>query len=245
MKKIILLGTFLVSTLANALNFSVYPTRFEAVGNKITTEELTVTNNTLQPLRIEIFASEDEEYGKEYNLNSNITIFPKNISIKPGASQKVRFRIKPDERLKDGEFKSNLTFKEIPYEIKSTATEEKKADEIVSNLQFITEVLIPVYSYGENIKLDGELKNLKTTYMSESLNLKCKTISKGTASIQFYYEIDVAGDKYSGKIGNSARVGEKELNISIPLKKGLKGKKANLKIFDQQGKEYYKSMISL
>lgn len=245
MKKIILFGIFLLSTLANALNFSVYPTRFEATGSTPTTKDLTITNNTLQPLRIEIFASADEEYGEDYNLNSNITIFPKNVSIKPGASQKVRFRIKPDERLKDGEFKSNLTFKEIPYEIKTTATEEKTSNRIDSNLQFITEVLIPVYSYGENIKLDGELKNLQSSYKGESLVLKCKTISKGNASIQFFYEIEIDEDKYSGKLGNSARNGEKDLNITIPLKKGLKGKKATLKIFDQEKKEYYNSKIPL
>lgn len=245
MKKIILLGIFLLSTLANALNFSVYPTRFEVVGNTVTTQELTITNETLQPLRIEIFASSDEEYGKDYNLNSNITIFPKNVSIKPGASQKVRFRVKPDERLKEGEFKSNLTFKEIPYEIKSTANKEKESNSIESNLQFITEVLIPIYSYGENLVLDGELKNLQYVYKGEGVNLQLKTISKGNASIQFFYEIEVAGDKYSGKLGNSARIGEKSINIFIPLKEGLKGKKATLKIFDQEEKEYYNSKISL
>lgn len=245
MKKLILLGTFLLSTLVSALNFSVYPTKFETTGNTTTTKELTITNNTLQPLRIEIFPSADEEYGKEYNLDSNITIFPKNVSIKPGASQKVRFRIKPDERLKEGEFKSNLTFKEVPYEIKTTATEVKNSDKLESNLQFITEVLIPVYSYGENIKLDGELNNLQSSYIGESLVLKCKTISKGNASIQFFYEIEIDKDKYSGKLGNSARIGEKNLNIAIPLKKGLKGKKASLKIFDQENKEYHNSIISL
>lgn len=245
MKKSIILVFFLLFSLANALNFSVYPTKFEVEGNTTTTKELTVTNNTLQPLRIEIFTSEDEEYGKEYNLNSSITIFPKNVSIKPGASQKVRFRIKADEKLKDGEYKSNLTFKEIPYEIKTTTVNDEEYNKIESNLKFITEVLIPVYSYGENIKLEGELTGLKTSYVGENLILSCKTVSEGTGSIQFFYEIEIDGKKYNGKLGNSARIGERDLNITIPLKKGLKGKKAILKIYDQREKKYYNGAIVL
>lgn len=244
MKRIILLGILLMSTAASALNFSVYPTKFLLDGTKISTEEITITNNTLEPLRVEIYPEGDKEYGEEFNLNSNITIFPKNVSIKPGASQKVRFRVKSDEKIKNGEFKSDLIFKEIPYEIKTTKTKEENSTEIVSNLQIVTELAIPVYTQGKDIKLDAQIKNLTFKYNGSEILIVGDTSSKGNASTEFIYSIEVDGKKYSGRLGNSARVGDKRLSLSIPVKENLKGKKANIKVIDQSGKEHYKKYIT-
>ena len=62
---------------------------------------------------------------------------PKNIFLKPGGTQLTRFRFKPDTNVKDGQYKSNLIFREIPSEIKTEAKTEEKVDTLVSNIKFI------------------------------------------------------------------------------------------------------------
>lgn len=246
MKKYLLIFQMLIITvLSYSLNFTVYPTRFLVPIDRITTQELKVINNTEEPLRVEIFTEADEEFGKEYNLNSNIKIFPNTVSIKPGESQIVRFRIKPDKKLNDGEYKSYLTFKEVPYEIKSEETEEEK--KISSNLKFNTEISIPVLSLDETTsKVVGRIENLAYNYNGTDLNIKCTTISEGNTTLQVFYILKIEGmSSIKGKIGYSKREGKKDLNVGILLPVEVKGKKANLKVFDQTGKEYYNKKISL
>lgn len=244
-KYIIMFQMLIITALSYALNFTVYPTRFLVPIDSITTQELKIINNTEGPLRVEMFVESDKEFGEEFNLNSNIKIFPNIISIKPGESQIVRFRVKPDKKLNDGEYKSYLTFKEVPYEIKSEEKEEKK--KISSNLKFNTEISIPVLSIAETTsEVIGKVENLTYSYNGTDLNIKCTTISKGNTALQIFYILTVDGlPTIKGKIGYSKREGEKDLDVGVILPAEVKGKKANLKIFDQTGKEYYNKKISL
>ena len=88
---IILLLSF--SVLSYSLNFSVAPTGFSVELDKTSTQEITIINNTAEPLRLAASFQSDSEFGEKYNLNSNLTIFPKIISLKPAGKQIVRFRI--------------------------------------------------------------------------------------------------------------------------------------------------------
>ena len=118
---IILLLSF--SVLSYSLNFSVAPTGFSVELDKTSTQEITIINNTAEPLRLAASFQSDSEFGEKYNLNSNLTIFPKIISLKPAGKQIVRFRVKPDSSIKDGEYKSLLTLTELPGEIKTIPNE--------------------------------------------------------------------------------------------------------------------------
>lgn len=142
MKKIILIFILAIfSTLSYSLNFSIAPTKFEVDLNKRETQEAFIINNTSSPLRIEVYLDTLEGY-EEKNLNSNIVIFPKKVSVRPGGKQTVRFRVKDIENLKDGEYKSLLVFKEIPKDIKTTGT--NKSDEIITEFSFITELAVRI-----------------------------------------------------------------------------------------------------
>lgn len=245
MKKIVIIGLFyLLSTLGFALNFTVYPVRFDVDSQKVTTHEITLTNNTLEPLRIEAYPEVDKSFGEKYNLNDKIVLFPKVVSIKPGASQTIRFRVKPNAEMKNGEYKSFITFKEQPSEIKTTAKTGEDGN-ITSNVRFITEISIPVYSLGKNQIVDGNITNVECITSGNMLNLKGKSFSKGNTALIFSYTLDVIGTdvKLNGKLGNSAREGEKELSLAFTAKDGLKGKKARLKITDQTGKVHFNKDI--
>lgn len=125
-----------------SLNFTAAPVNFEINLEKTTTEEVILINNTPSPLRIEAYIDTLEGY-EEKNLNSNIVIFPKKISIKPGGKQVIRFRVKPSKDMESGKYKSLLVFQEIPSEIK-TQGEDDKITGVAVGFQLITELAIVV-----------------------------------------------------------------------------------------------------
>lgn len=245
MKKIIGILFILITGISYSLSFTVYPTKFDVDYKKVGVYEIEIINNTLEPLRIEIFPEADKEFGEDYNVNKNITIVPKNIFLKPGGTQLTRFRFKPDTNVKDGQYKSNLIFREIPSEIKTEAKTEEKVDTLVSNIKFITEMAIPVYLTTDNIRLDGEVKNVEVIGKGKNLLIKCDTNSKGNSSIELLYSLEILDtkEKLTGILGYTARTGNETISLAVSLKNNLKGKRGIFKIYDKDGKVYFKKDV--
>lgn len=144
MKKILYFFIFTISYFSSyALNFTIAPTSFEVDLDKVETHEVFVINNTVTPLRLEVYVDTAKDYEKK-SLNSNIVIFPKKISIKPGAKQIVRFRVKVPKELEKGKYKSLLVFREIPSELKQKVEIKSTNEGVATNLSFITEIAIGV-----------------------------------------------------------------------------------------------------
>lgn len=245
MKKFLLILFLTINCIGYSLNFKLYPTSFNLDINKTSINEVTIINETLNPLRVTIFPEKDVEFGEEFNLNNNITVVPKNISLKPGASQVIRFRIKPDAVRKTGEFRSYLTFKETPPEIKTSASKSSK--DLTSNIQFITELSIPISASGDSLVVDGTVKNVKLKYNGNVALLTTTITSKGNTAMRLNYDLEVIGKniKKSGSIGSSKRNGTVDSSTAIELGKKLEGNKVKLIIKDQNGKEYYNNILSL
>lgn len=245
MKKFLLILFLTINCIGYSLNFKLYPTSFNLDINKTSINEVTIINETLNPLRVTIFPEKDVEFGEEFNLNNNITVVPKNISLKPGASQVIRFRIKPDAVRKTGEFRSYLTFKETPPEIKTSASKSSK--NLTSNIQFITELSIPISASGDSLVVDGTVKNVKLKYNGNVALLTTTITSKGNTAMRLNYDLEVIGKniKKSGSIGSSKRNGTVDSSTAIELGKKLEGNKVKLIIKDQNGKEYYNNILSL
>ncbi|MCB8565962.1 COG1470 family protein [Fusobacterium ulcerans] len=244
MKKLLFIILLLnISILSYSLNFSVAPTGFSVGLSKPSTHEITILNNTTEPLRLNAVFHSDPAFGEDYNLNSNLTVFPKTISLKPAGKQTVRFRVKPDSKLENGEYKSLLTFTEVPGEIKTTA----ESNETSSNLKFITEINISVYGYKGDLTHKGTLSDVKLAYNGASAVISASSFSEGNTSLKFSYSLKVQGSnaEASGLFGISAREGNKDLSLSTQLGPNLKGKKAKLVITDQDGKVYYDKVHTL
>lgn len=240
MKKLLFIVLLLnLSILSYSLNFSVAPTGFSVELNKPSTQEITILNNTTEPLRLDAVFQTDSDFGEKYNLNSTLTIFPKTISLKPAGKQTVRFRVKPDSSIQDGEYTSLLTFTEIPGEIKTVSSNNK--NNVSSNLNFITKISISVYGYKGNLIHKGTLSDIKLNYNGNSVIISASSFSEGNTSLKFSYSLKVQGSnaETSGLFGISAREGKKDLSLSAQLGLNLKGKKAKLIITDQNGKVYY------
>lgn len=243
-KTIYFILLIILSFNAYALNFSVFPTGFRLSLEQVITEEVTITNGTSFPLRLEAFSESDLEFSEKYNLNSNITVFPKIISIKPGGKQTVRFRVKPSPNMESGEYKSYLTFKEVLGEIKTTAPEN---DSIGTNIAIQTEISIGIFGEKGTADVKGSLSSINLSYDGNNLNISSLSSSEGNTSIKFFYSLEVLNSnlKSDGFFGMSARNGKKEISLMMEAPEKLKGKKAKLKITDQDGKVYYDKVHTL
>lgn len=225
----------LINFMAYGANFSVAPTRFELRVDKVETNEVYITNNTNRPLRIETYIESDQDFGKDYNLNENIAIFPKVVVIKPAGKQIIRFRVKPTSNLKNGEYKSYIVFKEIPYEVK-TSGEKKKDNDGASNVIIVTELGISVYGITGDEILKGRIENFKLTCKNNVLGISFDSISEGNTSIKYRYLIEDSRGKNlaEGRVGNSLRNGKTKIGVALTEINDFKGKNIKVKILDQK-----------
>ncbi|WP_293958751.1 hypothetical protein [uncultured Fusobacterium sp.] len=131
---------FIVSVVTYCVNFSVSPTKFEVDLSKNNIFEVHLLNNTSKPLRLEVYTEIPVGY-EDSNLNDNIVIFPKKVSIKPGGKKEVRFKVEAIENKEKKNFKTLLVFRE---RLPNLIGESKKGN-INMELGFITEIAIGVY----------------------------------------------------------------------------------------------------
>lgn len=246
MKKIfVFFMTFIIGINLYALNFSVAPTSFKVELKKPVTQEVYIINNTPAPLRIETYLEAADSF-ENFNLNNDITVFPKMISIKPGAKQTIRFRIKPNPEMKDGEYRSLLIFKEVPKEIKTVITDNQNSKGLSTELTFITEVAIGVSGIKGKPVIDGTVQDIKAAYDGKLLSLQCNTISKGNTAMRINYVLENENGNIisEGRLGTSARTGEKKLSANIEIPE-LKAKKIKLILKNQDNKIIYTGTNSL
>lgn len=247
MKKLYLFFIMLsINIIVYGTNFSVAPTRFELKIDKIATNEVYVSNNTQKPLRIETYIESDNEFGADYNLNSNIAVFPKVIGIKPGGKQVVRFRVKPGQNLKDGEHKSYIVFKEIPPEIKTIGDKKSTGDDI-TNISIVTELGISIYGTIGEEELKGRIENFKANYEKNILVMEYDAISDGNISFKYRYIIeDEKGNILnSGKSGISSRNGKKHIRLGISELPKIKGNSVKIKLLDQYDNILYEEKVKI
>lgn len=237
-----------ISVISYTFNFSVMPTIFAVDLTKVSTNEVYLTNNTSEPLRIEIYPESDSDFSEKYTLNSNIIVFPKIVAIKPGATQTVRFRIKASPNMEKGEYKSLLTFKELESNIKTVQNEESNriAESIGTNITMLTEVSINIFGQNGVGETKGSLSDIKINYNNNYINISSMSTSEGNTSLKFFYKINILNSNLEtdGLFGLTLRNGKTPINVSIPGR-NLKGKKAEITIVDQDGKIYYKKIHTL
>lgn len=103
---------FIVSVVTYCVNFSVSPTKFEVDLSKNNIFEVHLLNNTSKPLRLEVYTEIPVGY-EDSNLNDNIVIFPKKVSIKPGGKKEVRFKVEAIENKEKKNFKTLCNYSAI------------------------------------------------------------------------------------------------------------------------------------
>lgn len=237
---------FLMGLTSFSFNFSVAPTRFEIILDKINTNEITLINNTTSPMRLESFLESAPGY-ERYSLNEYIKLYPKLVAIKPGSKQVVRFRVKPNSAMEAGEYKSYVVFKEIPLK----DTMNKNDGKVDAQIKMITEVGISIYGYYGEINRATNISNLNVMYNLKSSNLKitADSNSKGNSSELLKQKIEVFGANgavektVDSQFGRTERNGKSKIESSLKIE-GLKGKKVRVTIYDSQDKVIDKKTIN-
>lgn len=244
MKKIILICFIIFTQSVWSLNFSIAPTKFEADLSKTTYHEAYIINNTAQPLRIEVYTEAPKSYEK-YNLNDEITIFPKIISIKPASKQEIRFRVKSSENIKNGEYKSLLVFREVPGKIKKTVSVKSENSKMETELHMITEAAVNVFGRAGNVSLKGKIKNFKYNLKNGKLYMTADVLSEGNTALKINYIIKEGNKKISqGKFGNSLRTGENRISKEILFDSESDLKNLKIILLEQNNKILYENYIN-
>ncbi|MFK4784969.1 molecular chaperone [Fusobacterium sp. MFO224] len=251
MKKLLMLFTgVLMSIQVLAFNFSVAPTRFEVSLDKIATNEVILMNNTAEPMRVSTFLEAPDGYGK-YNLNENIKLYPKMVSIKPGGRQIVRFRVKPSPNMEPGEYKSYIVFKEKEGQIKKVETNVEETTGIGVQIKMLAEIGISIYgTYGEQI-VKGNLSNFAVKLVNgNNVIMGCDLVSEGNASLKLSRKLEILNKAgkvekvYDTEFGRSARNGKSRIDNSMTVD-NIKGKTIRVTITDQLNRVLYKGTHTL
>ena len=143
-----------------AFNIGIAPTGFYTSLDKNETHEIMVTNNTMEPMRVEISVEKDEGWEK-YDMGDMMKIYPKNITLKPNGSRSVRFAVKGSKELPEGEYKTKLVFKELPGKPKAEKKEIKgeTGQEVGVEFELLTEVHVAAYGLKGERKISAKLTN--------------------------------------------------------------------------------------
>ncbi len=141
-----------------AFNIGIAPTGFYTSLDKNQTHEIMVTNNTANPMRIEISAEKDEGWEK-YDMGDMMKIYPKSITLKPNGSRSVRFAVRGTKDLEEGEYKTRLVFKEIPGNSKGTTKSIKgeTGQEVGVEFELLTEIHVAAYGLKGKRKIGAQL----------------------------------------------------------------------------------------
>ncbi|MGL5658617.1 MAG: fimbria/pilus periplasmic chaperone [Cetobacterium sp.] len=141
-----------------AFNIGIAPTGFYTSLDKNETHEIMVTNNTMEPMRVEISVEKDSGWEK-YDMGEMMKIYPKNLTLKPNGSRSVRFAVKGAKNLPDGEYKTKLIFRELPGKPKDDGKEVKGeiGQEVAVEFELLTEIHVAAYGLKGQRKIGAQL----------------------------------------------------------------------------------------
>ena len=141
-----------------AFNIGIAPTGFYTSLDKNETHEVMVTNNTMEPMRIEISAEKDQGWEK-YDMGEMMKIYPKSITLKPNGSRSVRFAVRGGKDLPEGEYKTKLVFRELPAKPKDKDKEVKgeTGQEVAVDFELLTEIHVAAYGLKGQRKIGAQL----------------------------------------------------------------------------------------
>lgn len=193
-----------------AFNIGIAPTGFYTSLDKNQTHEIMVTNNTPESVRVEISAEPAQGWEK-YDMKDMMKIYPKSITVKPNGSRSVRFAVRGDKDLPDGEYKTKLVFKEVgskPQEIKQKVKNDTGEDVDVS-FEMLTELHLAAYGLKGERKVQGQLTSSQIKSDSNgNKNLIANFNLKGNSGLA------IVGD-FEYLDGNKKSLGKEEIKLGI------------------------------
>ncbi|WP_047395905.1 hypothetical protein [Cetobacterium sp. ZOR0034] len=203
----IIFSLFFTSTFG--FNIGIAPTGFYASLDKNETHEIMVTNNTAEPVRVEISARAAKGW-ESYNIGDMMRIYPKSITIKPNGSRSVRFAVRGAKELADGEYKANLVFKEVGSgQIMQQTVQADNGTDVAVNFELLTEIHMAAYGMKGKRDVKGQLISSEIKKdKNGNVNLVANFSRSGNSGLAVVGDIEYLD-------ANKRRVGKDEVKIGI------------------------------
>lgn len=132
------------------------------------------------------------------SLGNLLRFSPRQVTVLPGKTQKVRVMLRSTARLKDKEFSGRLLFRAIP-DVKETTvileSEEKKAG---FNLTALFGVSIPILYWPENTNASTTYTNLKNEIIGNKVKISFDLIREGNKTS--YQDIKISWKNPDGQL---------------------------------------------
>ncbi|MGL5581390.1 MAG: hypothetical protein ACRDCE_10570 [Cetobacterium sp.] len=171
MKKIIIQLLFLF--LLNNISFgyiNIFPTTFDkSISDNGGYQEFSLYNNTTMSIRYTIEPKPMENKQMIADMSKYTEVYPKVVTIKPGASEMFKVYVKAPKNMKDGDYGTYLNIKQINAPQIKNSNEENTA---LVGVAVRTNLNMGIYGYigDRNPKLD--LENIKIKQKNEKLYLE-------------------------------------------------------------------------
>ena len=151
-----------------ALNLSayinIYPVSFDkAIDGSGNSQEFILYNKTTKPLRYNISLS-DERFQKN-SMKNWIEFYPKNITVKPGKSEKIKMYIKAPKNTPRGEYLATV-------EIKENLLPNLEKNVSQNNVQLLTHLKMDIAGYVGNLKPNYKVDNFSYSIQKDSISVR-------------------------------------------------------------------------
>ncbi len=134
----------------------------------------------------------------ENSLGNLLRFSPRQVTVLPGKTQKVRVMLRSTARLKDKEFAGRLLFRAIPDIEETTVISESEEKKAGFNLTALYGVSIPVLYWPEQTNASVVYKNLKNEILDNKVKISFDLIRSGNKSS--YQDIKLSWKNPNGQI---------------------------------------------
>lgn len=142
---------------------NIYPITFDKpIDGNGSKEEFILYNKTKNPIRYSISLS---DIGIKNSMKEWVEFYPKNITVKPGKSEKIKVFIKAPKHAQKGEYLTTL-------EIKENLVPSLEKTPPKNGVQILTHLKMDIAGFIGDIKPKFKISNFSMTPSNKNLNVK-------------------------------------------------------------------------
>ena len=134
----------------------------------------------------------------ENSLGNLLRFSPRQVTVLPGKTQKVRVMLRSTARLKEKEFAGRLLFRAIPDIEETTAISESEEKKAGFNLTALYGVSVPILYWPKETNISIAYKNLKHETLDNKVKINFDLIREGNKSS--YQDIKLSWKNPDGQV---------------------------------------------
>jgi len=186
---------------------------------------------------------EDRNSGTQYFYADQMLEFsPRQVMLEPGASQTIRILLRKPENLATGEYRSHLTFSEVPTTQVPLAGQPGDKNGIGVSLKALVGISIPIIIRNGNTSAKASIAEVKFQpgNKNEPPTVSLKVKREGNQSLYMDIAINlVSPTHHEEKIATASGVAiyvpnsQRNMNVVLPKNTNLSGKTIHVTLNDR------------